>query len=299
MTTLRRVVSFLDDYRAAFHDPANIIDGDVDVGKRVAFDGYNVCKITWHDGAELFFLAEKCGGVGGGGGQSLRWGHAQLHEPAELARVFAAHGEERIRTHGEADAGFEGPARGLEIAADVIIQTIGGLLFVFPSENGDVLDIPAVVIDCGDVEGAAASHVGDGFVVHVRGVLDGIGAGADGVARTVGTIAMNGKTLAVFVRQVGGRFDFVVGVGLESGDVFVGACRGVHFDDVHSGGDFFADHAHHFGEIIGAAARRCRIAWPRRFAGDVDTVAGYEHARANHGAAIDEVAHGDIVPVAR
>src|SRR4029077_11744995 len=180
---------------------------------------------------------------------------------------------------------------GFKIAPDVVMQSVSDLLFVVPTENGDVLNVPALVIDSGNVKGAAAGHIGDGIVVHIRGVLDGIGAGADGVARTVGAVAMYGEALAILVRQVSRRFDFFVSVGLESGDVFVGTCGSIHLDHVHSGGHFFANHAHHLGQIVGSSARRRYVNSPGRPLRHVNSISCHEHPRPDHGAAIDQVAH--------
>ena len=119
-----------------------------------------------------------------------------------------------------------------------------------------VIEVVAVVVDGGDVEGAALDHFLDGGVVHVRGVLEGIGAGADGVARAGGAVGVDGDFFAELVGGVHGGFDFVVGIGFETGDIVVGACGRVHFDDVGAGGDLLANDAENFGDAIGDAANR-------------------------------------------
>lgn len=46
------------DYRACFHHPFDFVDGDIDVGERVTFDGDYVGKTAGSDGAEFFFFAQ-------------------------------------------------------------------------------------------------------------------------------------------------------------------------------------------------------------------------------------------------
>lgn len=44
---------FVCDHCAGFHHPFDFVDGDIDVGERIAFDGDYVGKIAGGDGAEF------------------------------------------------------------------------------------------------------------------------------------------------------------------------------------------------------------------------------------------------------
>ena len=112
------------------------------------------------------------------------------------------------------------------------------------------------MVDGGNVEGAALGHFLDGGVVHVGGVFERVGAGANGVAGAIGSVRVDGDFFAELVGGVDGGFDFVVGVGLKLRDVVVGAGGGVELDDVGASGDLLADGAEDFGDAIGDAARR-------------------------------------------
>src|SRR4029077_20807707 len=98
--------------------------------------------------------------------------------------------------------------------------------------------------------------------------------------RAIRAVAMDGEALAVFVGHLSRGADFVERVGLEAGEVLVGAGGGVHFDDVDAGNDFLAYDAHHIGEIIRAPAGRGKEARGRGSAGEEDTVAGAKQAGA-------------------
>ena len=56
----------VDHDLAIFHDPANFVDNDVDVGERVAFDCDKVSEVAWSDCPELIGHSEESGGIGGG-----------------------------------------------------------------------------------------------------------------------------------------------------------------------------------------------------------------------------------------
>lgn len=112
---------------------------------------------------------------------------------------------------------------------------------------------------------------------------------------------MNGDALAELVGGVDGGFDLVVVEGLEAGDVVVGAGGGVELDPVGAGGDLLADDAEDFGDAIGDAACGSGDSANGGIdtglvggAGNVQAVANDEHARADHFALVDEIAHGDI-----
>ena len=77
---------FVYDYLAGFHYPADAVDGYVDVGERVAFDGDQVGVVAGGYGAEFGGFAEEFCGVGGGGAQGLLGSHARFDEPAEPLR---------------------------------------------------------------------------------------------------------------------------------------------------------------------------------------------------------------------
>ena len=237
-------------------------------------------------------MAEEFGGVGGGSAQGLLGSHARFDEPGEFARVFPKHGVDGVGAHGEFHAGYVGFARGFEIAFD---ERLGFFLKSIRITNLlPVIEVIAVVIDGGNVEGAAAGHFLDGGVVHVGRVFERVGAGADGVARAIRSVRMDGDFLAELVGGVNGSFDFVVGVGLELRDVVVGAGGGVELDDVGAGGDLLADGAENFGDAIGDAARGRIQAGLVRRAGDGESVAADKHAGPDHFPVIDEVSHGDV-----
>src|SRR4029077_6407413 len=90
-----------------------------------------------------------------------------------------------------------------------------------PAEGDVVVNVVQIVIDRWHVEGAVPHHLGDLFSIHVRGVLDGIGARAYSVFRSVGTVTMHGQTLAVFVREIGGRLHFLERISLIDRDILV------------------------------------------------------------------------------
>lgn len=162
------------------------MDGDVDVGEGVAVDYGEVGGEVGGDGAELGGFVEEGGGGDGGGLEGLLWRHAGSDEPGEFAGVFAEHGVDGVAAHGDFHAGFLGAACGFEVALDEALEAIleaGGV-----ADLVAVVDVIAVVVDGGDVVGAALDHFVDGGVVHVGGVLERVGAGADGVARTVGAV---------------------------------------------------------------------------------------------------------------
>jgi len=237
-------------------------------------------------------MAEEFGGVGGGGAQGLLGSHASFDEPGEFAGVFPKHGIDGVGAHGEFHAGFEGFARGFEITFDERLRLF--LKSIRVANLLPVVQVVAIVVDGGDVKRAALDHFLDGGVVHVGGVLERVGAGADGVARAVRSVGMDGDFLAELVGGVDGGFDFVIGVGLKLRDVIVGAGGGVELDDVGAGGDLLADGAENFGNAVGdATCGGIEAGLPGR-AGDGESVAADEHARADHFAVIDEVAHCDV-----
>src|SRR6266481_1006429 len=284
--------NFVDYYLAGFHYPADVFDGDVDVGEWVAFDGDEVGEIAGGYGAEFGGLAEEFGGVGGRGAQGLLGSHASFDEPAEFACVFPKHGVDGVGAHGEFHASFVGFARSFEIAFD---ERLGLFLKSIRVTNLlPIVQVVAIVVDGGDVKGAAAGHFLDGGVVHVGGVFEGVGAGADGVARAIGSVGMDGDFFAELVSGVNGGFDLVVGIRLEAGDVIVGAGGSEELDDVGSGGDLLTDNAEDFGDAIGYAARGEIEAGLIGRAGDGESIAADEHAGADHFAVIDKVAHGDV-----
>jgi hypothetical protein len=105
---------------------------------------------------------------------------------------------------------------------------------------------------------------------------------------------MNGDLFSELVRGIDGRFDFFVVVGLKAGGVVVGAGGCIHFDDVSARGNLLAHHAQYFWDAIGDPSSGKTEAGFVRRVGDIEAVADDEHARADHFAAVDEVAHGDV-----
>jgi len=114
-----------------------------------------------------------------------------------------------------------GFARGFQISRDEGLQALFESRRV--TDSVSVIDVIAIVIDGGDVEGAPPGHFVNGGVVHVRGVLDGIGAGAHGVACAIGTVGMDGDFLAELMRCIDCGFHLFIRVGLEAGDIVIGA----------------------------------------------------------------------------
>ena len=93
------------------------------------------------------------------------------------------------------------------------------------------------------------------------------------------------------------RLHLLVGERLEAGHVLKAAGRTEHLDPVGAGADLGARDAHHILGAVGSPTRRGARA--RRAAGDAQAVAGHEHARPDHQAAIDQRAHRDIRIVLR
>jgi len=246
--------NFVDYYLAGFHYPADVFDGDVDVCEGVAFDGDEVGEIAGGYGAEFGGLAEQVGGVGGGGAEGLLGSHAGFDEPAEFASVFSKHGVDGVGAHGEFHAGFESFARGFEIAFD---ERLGLFLKSIRVTNLlPVVQVVAIVINGWHIKRAATRHFLDGGVVHVGGVFEGVGAGADSVARAIGSVGMDGDFFAELVGCVNGGFDLVVGIRLEAGDVIVGAGGSEELDDIGASGDLLPHGAEDFGDAIGYANLR-------------------------------------------
>ena len=111
--------------------------------------------------------------------------------------------------------------RGFEVTVNVIVQPRNDL--GRPSKGNVIIDVVTIVIDGWHVESAVADHFGNGIVVHVGGVLDGIGPGAHCVFGAIGPVGVNGEAFAVLVGQIGSSAHLLIGVGLESGDVLIGA----------------------------------------------------------------------------
>src|SRR5258708_1716202 len=180
-------------------------------------------------------MAEQFGGVGGGGAQGLLGSHACFDEPAEFAGVFPKHGVDGVGAHGEFHAGFVGFARGFEIAFDkrfrFFLETIR-VANLLP-----VVQVVAIVINGRHIKRAALGHFLDGGVVHVGGMFERVGAGANGVAGAIGSVGVDGDFFAELVGGVDGGFDFVVGVGLELRDIVIGAGGGVELDDIGTDDD--------------------------------------------------------------
>ena len=66
---------FVDDNDATFHDPANIVQNDVDVRKRIAFDGDNVGEETGCYRTQVLFHSEHFGLIDRRGLERLLIGH--------------------------------------------------------------------------------------------------------------------------------------------------------------------------------------------------------------------------------
>src|SRR5260221_5552515 len=237
-------------------------------------------------------MAEKFGGIGGGGAQGLLRGHACFDEPAEFAGVFPIHGVDGVGAHGEFHAGFVGFAGGFQIAFDKCFRFF--LESIRVANLLPVVQVIAVVVDSRHIKSAALGHFLDGGVVHVGGVFERVGASANGVARAIGSVGVDGDFFAELVGGVDGGFDFVVGVGLELRDIVIGPGGGVELDDIGAGGDLLANGAKDLGDTIGDAAEWGIEAGLIGRAGDCEAVTTDEHAGAEHFAVVDEVAHGDV-----
>ena len=123
------------------------MDGDVNVCEWVPFDGDKVSEIAGSDGAELCGLAEKFGSVCRGGVQGLFRSHAGFDEPAQFARVLPKHGVDGVGAHGEFHPGFEGFARGLQIALDERLRLF--LKSIRVPNLLPVVQVVAIVVDGG------------------------------------------------------------------------------------------------------------------------------------------------------
>src|SRR3954469_15490043 len=102
---------------------------------------------------------------------------------------------------------------------------------------------------------------------------------------------MDRDRLPELVRDVDPRLPFSEGKGFEAGDVLEAAGGPVHLDPVGAGAELCPRHAHHLVDTVSAAAAGRTRAWSA--ARDAETVAGDEHARTDHRAAIDQIAHRD------
>ena len=72
---------FVDDHLTGFHYPTHVLDGYLNVGERIAFDGDEIGEVAGGDGAEVCGMAEEFGGVDGGGAQGLFGSHSGFDEP--------------------------------------------------------------------------------------------------------------------------------------------------------------------------------------------------------------------------
>ena len=157
-----------------------------------------------------------------------------------------------------------------------------------------MLDVIAVVVDRGDVEGLPPGHLGEGLVVDVGRMLDRVGPGPDGVARPGRAVGVDGDPFAEVVGGVDGGLHLLEREGLIARDILVAAGRAVHLDDVDSRGDLLADDAQDLGDAVGLAAGGYRYPGRSGRLGDVQAVTRDEHPRPGHRAPIDQVAHGDV-----
>ena len=96
------------------------------------------------------------------------------------------------------------------------------------------------------------------------------------------------------VRGVDGRFHLVERECLESSDILIAAGGPEHLHDVGTRGDLSPHGAKNLGHSVGLAAPRNDEPGLCLLGRDLQPVAGDEHSRAEHGAAIDQIAHGDI-----
>src|SRR4030095_13453625 len=110
-----------DDLPCLHHPPDARGDGP-DVGERISLYGHDVRRIAGRERAELFLLAQERGAVHGRGSERLRRGHARFDEPLELARVLAAHREERVGAHRHLHLRPHGATQRLQISPAVLVQ---------------------------------------------------------------------------------------------------------------------------------------------------------------------------------
>ena len=129
-------------------------------------------------------------------------------------------------------------------------------------------------------------------------MLDGLRAREHRGPAARGAVRMDRDPFACLVRHVGGGAHLLEGERLIAGRVLVAAGGSVDLDPVRPRRELLPGHALHFGDAIGGTGvRRRGHAGPRRAVVDMESPAGDEHSRPDHRAAINEIAHGDVIVV--
>ena len=187
------------------------------VGERIARDRDDVGVVARRDASERALHPEDRRAVRGGGGEHLGRRHADLREPAELARVLAEHDVHGVRAHAHLDAGFVRAARRRDVEQSERVEP--GRLLRRVVIGFAVLRVVPVVIDRRDVEDPVAGHARERRVVEVDRVLERRRAGAHGVAAAVGPVRVNRDALAEGFRRVDRGLHLLVGERLVPGDV--------------------------------------------------------------------------------
>ena len=156
-----------------------------------------------------------------------------------------------------------------------------------------MLGVVAVVVDGRHVPDAALRHLGDGFVVHVGRMFDGIGAGSHRIARARGSVAVDRDGATERVGRFDGGLHLFVGERLVLADVLEAAGRSKQLDPVDAGADLLADTSCNFcGAVCGPGARQrpCTV----RLSCDAEAVADDKHPRSGEDAHAHQIAHRHI-----
>ena len=126
-------------------------------------------------------------------------------------------------------------------------------------------------------------------------MLHRFGAGAHRGAAARVAVRMNGDRLVIAMRRLDGDAHLVVGERLHAGDVLKAAGRAVHLDPIGAGIDLRLDGDANLRRVLHASARRPRWrALARRRRHLRESEPGDEHARPDHRALVDRIAHGDV-----
>ena len=160
--------------------------------------------------------------------------------------VQAEGGVDGIGADEHARAGSVGLLRRGEIALDVVAQVLLRLGREVVHVVGAV-DIMLIVIDGRHVPDALAHQFGDGGVVHVGGVFERVGPGANGVARAGRPVGVHRDFAPRRVRRVDDRLHLLIADGLRAGDVVGAAGRAIDLHPVRAGIDDGLGQLHGFG----------------------------------------------------
>ena len=245
------------------------------------------------DGAQRLFHRQQSGIHACRAGKRLLRRHAAFDVQRQVASVLPPHREHGVRAHANAHAGLDGPPHGFHVAVDIILELLripGG-----KAKPVGIFPVVAIVRDCRYVYRAARHHLVQCGFVYVDRMLEGVGAGANGIASPAGSVRVDGDFLAIGVCHLHRRLHLFERERLVRVDVVEAADRSEHLDHVRACSDLLAYGFHHLGRTVRLPSRgHQQFARARSAVGDAQAVTRRKDPRSRHRAAIDQIPHRNI-----